>query len=195
MRQIPLCALYRAYCTPLYCYLMYSCVTNSTTSAFLFAAVFLFYFTNLSWKYLRFFVCHTVGNRSNACDLNLNNISIFKVARVLHTHSDTCRSSSHNDGSLFQSCTLRNERDNFRDMEKKITCICWLSNFVIDSGSKLETWAITQNLLMDDVSIRKACHIRYSHLKYLTFADTIAGPMGANLSKPLLKHHWGTPPA
>lgn len=73
---------------------------------------------------LRFFIRHTVRNLSNVCDLNLNNVSIFKITRVLHTHSDPCRSSSHNDGSLFQSCTLRNEGDNFRDMEKKIACIC-----------------------------------------------------------------------
>ena len=108
---------------------------------------FLFFFV---FTYNLFIKNHVVGNSTNTLNFNFNQITVIEVTRFLHTHSNTSGSTSHNDSTLFQSSTLRNERNDFRNMKQEIRSVCSLSDFTIYSSFKIKTRTITQNLVGDN---------------------------------------------
>lgn len=89
---------------------------------------------------------HAVTYPSNTFDFDVYQISIFHIFGIFHTHTNTRGSASKNDCALLQSSSLRDERDNFWNMEQEIRSISGLSNSSVTLGGEIKIGAVAKNL-------------------------------------------------
>lgn len=75
---------------------------------------------------------HLVLYTTELGDLNLNNIPVVQVLRLLHTHGHTRRRTSQNNSTSLQRSSLTAKANNFLNTEKQITGAGVLTLLAVD---------------------------------------------------------------